>query len=110
MKFYADNEVLCFITTSETEGGAPVSIQEAMAYGIPIIGTDVGGITEMIQGNGILLKANPTPGEIRNAIEYIMQNPDIRKRMCDASVKIWSEEYCAEKNVQRFVNFIKERV
>ena len=110
LKFYADNEVMCFITTSETEGGAPVSIQEAMAYGIPIIGTDVGGITEMIQGNGILLKVNPTPGEIRNAIEYIVQNPDIRKRMCEVSVKIWSEEYCAEKNVQRFINFIKERV
>ena len=45
-QYYANNYVDCFITTSSTEGGVPVSIQEALAYGIPVVGTNVGGITE----------------------------------------------------------------
>ena len=56
-----------FITTSSTEG-LPVSIQEAMAAGIPIIGTNVGGIPEMIDGNGVLLSANPSNKEVAEAI------------------------------------------
>ena len=67
MKFYASNYVDCFITTSSSEG-LPVSIQEALSYGIPIIGTNVGGIHEEIDGNGVLLSENPSAEEIRDAI------------------------------------------
>lgn len=108
LQFYANNEVMCFITTSSTEGGAPVSIQEAMAYGIPIIGTDVGGITEMIQGNGILLSGDPEPNEIKSAIEYVFLNPDIGKGMGDISKKIWNREYCANVNVQGFLSLVEK--
>lgn len=45
-EYYANNRVDCFITTSSTEG-LPISIIEAMSYGIPIIATDVGGIREV---------------------------------------------------------------
>lgn len=48
-KYYEANQVDCFITTSSTEC-FPVSIQEAMSYGIPIIATDVGGIREAFIG------------------------------------------------------------
>ncbi len=48
-RYYSENKVDCFITTSSTEG-LPVSILEAMSYGIPIIATDVGGIKEVFEG------------------------------------------------------------
>ncbi len=48
-EYYSCNSVDCFITTSSTEG-FPVSILEAMSYGIPIIATDVGGIKEVFVG------------------------------------------------------------
>ena len=70
MDFYEKNYVDCFITTSETEG-CPVSIQEALAFGIPVIGTAVGEIPLMIRKNGILLSANPKVEEITNAIKSI---------------------------------------
>ena len=45
-----------FINTSESEG-IPVSIMEALSFGIPVIAPDIGGISEIITSglNGILI-------------------------------------------------------
>lgn len=52
--YYVNFPVDCFINTSESEG-CPVSIQEAMAAGIPIIAPRIGEIPHMIDGNGVLI-------------------------------------------------------
>lgn len=97
--FYQNNEVDCFITTSETEGGCPMAIQEAMLFGIPIIGTDVGGITEMIQGNGILLPMNPNVENVKNAIEKILTiNRVNSEKMKRKSMMLWKEMFDIDKN------------
>lgn len=100
LDFYAETEVNCFITTSETEG-SPVSIQEALAYGVPIIGTAVGAITEMIQNNGVLLPANPTPEHICDALKKIVTlNEMDYMKMRQCSRELWEKEYQAEKNAR----------
>lgn len=92
--FYEQNQIDCFITTSSTEGGCPVSIQEAMSYGVPIIGTDVGGITEMIEGNGILLSADPDGTEVAGAIEKIAGlDTQVLRTMKDNSYAKWKREF-----------------
>jgi glycosyltransferase involved in cell wall biosynthesis len=54
--------------------GLPISILEAMSYGMPIISTPVGGIPEVVdKTNGILV----TPGndsEIYESIKYYVEN------------------------------------
>lgn len=67
MEFYRRQPVHCFITTTSTEG-VPVSVQEALSYGIPIIATKVSDIPLMVEGNGILLSENPTPQEVAEAV------------------------------------------
>lgn len=47
-----------FILPSYSEG-LPISILEAMSYGLPIVSTTVGGIPELVRGNGYLI----TPGD-----------------------------------------------
>jgi len=47
MEFYKNNHVSLFISLSETEG-VPVSIMEAISFGIPIIATEVGGCAEIV--------------------------------------------------------------
>lgn len=54
-KFLEKNDI--FIMTSHYEG-LPISIIEAMSYGLPVIGSDVGGNSELIVNNinGYLIK------------------------------------------------------
>src|SRR5690606_4461585 len=52
---YENNHVDCFVNVRESEG-IPVSIMEAMSYGIPVIATDVGASREIVNNrNGFLL-------------------------------------------------------
>lgn len=63
-----------FMLPSHNEG-LPISILEAMSYGMPIISTPVGGIPEIVnEQNGILI----TPGnerEIMKAMTYFVKHP-----------------------------------
>ncbi len=46
--WYKHNAVDVFVHTSETEGGAPVALQEAASFGIPLIGAEAGGVREIV--------------------------------------------------------------
>lgn len=107
MQFYEKNDVSCFITTSSNEG-LPVSIQEALAYGIPVIGTNVGGIHEEIDGNGVLLPENPSVEEIADAIRkvYGMSDSELRAWR-ERSHQLWDERFNSEKNTKRFLEILR---
>lgn len=101
--YYQNNSVDCFITTSSTEG-CPVSIQEALSYGIPIIGTNVGGIPETINNNGILLNRNPTSKEISEAMASIYYSPTTTIETYRLNSRnLWSELYNPDINHRNFV-------
>ncbi len=58
MEIYQREGVLYFCNVSTTEG-LPVSIMEAMSFGIPILATDVGGTAELVDDdNGCILDAD----------------------------------------------------
>lgn len=60
--WYKANPVDVFVHTSETEGGAPVALQEASSFGIPLLAADAGGVKEIVTpSTGVLLPATPTP-------------------------------------------------
>lgn len=67
--------------------GLPISILEAMSYGLPIISTPVGGIPEVVKGNGVLV----TPGnikEIHDAIKKYIDNPLLIEKERNISLKM----------------------
>jgi glycosyltransferase involved in cell wall biosynthesis len=47
--FYADLDILALTSNNE---GTPVAVIEAMAAGVPVIATDVGGVRELISDRG----------------------------------------------------------
>lgn len=55
-----------FVLTSKYEG-LPLSVLEAMSVGLPIIATDVGGISDVIrqEENGLLIQSNDVEGLCR---------------------------------------------
>lgn len=102
-----------FITTSSTEGGVPVSIQEALSMGIPVVGTAVGGIPEAIidEATGFLLPENPNATDIFVAImKYLNLTQAQRQKMSDAAVALWQDKFDAEKNARRFVAYLQDLV
>jgi glycosyltransferase involved in cell wall biosynthesis len=106
MEYYRIKNPDCFITTSENEG-SPVSIQEAISFGMPIIGTEVGGIPEMISGNGILLPFDKQPCHVAEALKSLcnMAGEDYIL-MRDKSIKIWADGYDREDNLRKFSRII----
>lgn len=108
MRFYAENCVDCFLTTSSTEG-SPVSLQEAMSFGIPIIATAVGEIPNMIDGNGILLSENPRPEDVSSAIIRISRMTEEETgKMRARSRALWERKYNADENAEKFVKMLAE--
>ena len=47
LRYYSEHHVDLFVNVSESEG-VPVSIMEAFSFGIPVMATDVGGVSEIV--------------------------------------------------------------
>lgn len=102
MRFYDSHYVNCFLMTSSTEG-CPVSVQEAMSYGIPIIATAVGEVPNMIEGSGILLSENPAPKEVQEAVSRLYATPEREIMQMRARARsVWEEKYDAKRNAENF--------
>jgi len=110
-RYYQTNIVDCFIITSASEG-APVSIQEALSYGIPIIGTSVGGIPEMIEDCGILLSSNPEPVEVYEAISTLKGKKDTGEiqQLRNLSRQAWETSFDASNNFPTFAKTLLSMV
>lgn len=97
-----------FINTSYSEG-LPVSIMEAMSFGIPAIATDVGGNKEIVEDkvNGILLSPNPNPEEVAKAIKFIYDlEPNQYELYCKNAYDTWNKKFNNELNNKLFINDI----
>jgi glycosyltransferase involved in cell wall biosynthesis len=103
LSFYQSNFIDAFINVSTSEG-VPVSIMEAMSFGIPCIATNVGGNSEIVSDeNGVLLDANPSLKDIQMAFKSVLNDLGKRKK----ALQTWEEKYDAEKNYLRFIEMVK---
>ena len=83
--YYAVSDL--YVQCSHREA-MPLSVLEAMATGLPIVSTDVGGLSDVVLDNGILVADNDEEALYR-AIEKIHdQTTDETEAMCRASDRI----------------------
>ncbi|NRB20331.1 MAG: glycosyltransferase [Rhodobacteraceae bacterium] len=75
-----------FVLASKWEG-LPMVLLEAMAMGVPIVSTAVGGVPELIQDgkNGMLV--TPTdPAALAGAVRHLIADPPARQRLGEAGL------------------------
>jgi len=108
IEYLKSERIDVLINTSESEG-IPVSIMEAMSFGIPAIAPAIGGIPEIINNNnGILLSECPSIEEISNAIlQFDHYKKTSTRRL---AVETISEYYNASKNYAQFICSIQQLI
>ena len=108
-EFYRLNKVDLFINVSKYEG-VPISIMEAMSYGIPCIGTNVGGVKEIITiENGFLLDVNFKTNILSKIIvEFAHKSKIERVKFIENSIIVFEDRFSQNKNYQSFISSIFE--
>lgn len=87
--------------------GMPMSILDAMGYGLPVVSTNVGGIPKIVRENGICCKPGDIDG-MSNAIIEILQNTNKRNIYSAASVSIVENGYSLKKHLELLEKVYKE--
>ncbi len=82
-----------FVLASEYEG-SPVSVLEAMAAGLPLVCTAVGGTRELVRNgrDGLAIELGDCDGFAR-AMQYLADNPVVRRSMGAASARRARESF-----------------
>jgi colanic acid/amylovoran biosynthesis glycosyltransferase len=109
LEFYQSTPVDLFVGVSKWEG-LPVSMMEAASFGIPIIATNVGGVSEIVihGDNGYLLPSNPTAPLIADGLEgFIRLSDGQRDAMGWRSRAVWERHFDANTVFEDFAMEIK---
>ena len=90
-----------FLLYSKWEG-LPMSILEAMSYGLPIVASDISGNDELVDStNGILVDIND-PNKLKVALKEIAENRDKLSIWSENSYKKISEIFNLESFSQKY--------
>jgi len=94
-----------FILPSENETLGQVYI-EAMACGVPVIGTKAGGVPEIIshEYNGFLIQPNDA-SILTQKIEVLVKNQELRKTFIRRGLKTVETKFSTEKQFNELFNY-----
>lgn len=96
----------CFVLPSRTEGMGRVLI-EAMASGKPVIGSNVGGIPDLIEdeNNGFLFESGDVD-DLAKKLARLLSDPQLAHKMGLNGKRLVEENFSSEKYVQQFHKMI----
>jgi colanic acid/amylovoran biosynthesis glycosyltransferase len=106
IEYYQKNSVDVFINVSSSEG-IPVSVMEAMSFGIPVIATDVGGTHEVVnEDSGYLVDPKISAQDLASKIQEMVSRPDYESLRHSAR-KQWENICMADKVYPEFIQKLK---
>ncbi len=86
--------------------GLGFSLMEAMAFGKPVVGSDVAGINEIIQhGRNGLLVPKESPEALAAALKSILVDSNLSTKMGQESRLVLEERFDVRKNVTQLLDF-----
>lgn len=84
--------------------GLPYALLEAMCLRVPIIASNVGGISEILENNTDSILIEPSdPEMIANAIRALVENKDMGKRLQENAFKKVTENFMIGKMVNEYL-------
>lgn len=94
-----------FVYPDLTGQGIPNAVLEAMAAGIPVVATEVGGLPEIVTHGktGLLVKPKDQE-EIGDAINTLLENEDIRRSMSVNAKSIMKNQFSWVQIANRVIN------
>jgi glycosyltransferase involved in cell wall biosynthesis len=104
-------DVFCLVSYRE---GMPLSLIEAMAAGLPAVGTDVAGIRDVIEpdGNGQLVPPDDVPA-LAAALERLIDDASLRRDMGRTARQLAVEKYslkrCVYETQRAFISLVPDR-
>ncbi len=100
-------DILCLPSVKE---GLPMSLIEGMVNGLPLVGTDVEGIRDVIEDgrNGFLVDLNDCAG-FKNVLMTLLKDECLRKRLGDCSRAMAKEKYSIEKCISEYQELFASR-
>lgn len=83
--WFASSDLFLFPSTTETFGNV---ILEAYSSGLPVIGVNKGGVTDIIQDNqtGLIARAN-TPPDLARKIKIMLDNVRLRREFSQNAIR-----------------------
>ncbi len=93
----ADADVACLPSSQE---GMPGSVMEAMASALPVVGTQVNGIADLVVDERTGLLVPPAdPDALADALERLLRDPALRRQLGDAGRRRIVERFSLERMV-----------
>jgi glycosyltransferase involved in cell wall biosynthesis len=90
----------CVVASSGDRDGLPTSVLEAMALGVPVVTTDVNGLTEtVIDGETGLVVPEHDPAALAHALERILGDPGLATRLSDQARAHVQQGFSLEQSV-----------
>ncbi len=95
-----------FFMPSEEEG-FPHVVLEAMAIGVPIVASDVGGVREIVPPGVQKFVTRQDIQEFQKNIATLLEDGDMRKTLADEELS-WVERYDIEKVEKQFMALVEK--
>jgi glycosyltransferase involved in cell wall biosynthesis len=88
----------------ETDG-LPTVVIEALASGLPVVGTETAGIPEVIRDglNGFLVPAN-APGPLADRIQRLLERLDLRESFGSEGRRLIEQQFSLEQKIEALRN------
>ena len=98
----------CFVLSSDSEG-LPCSVLEAMASGLPVIASDVGGIGELVTNdrNGFLFKKGDI-AELTSHMDKVSRDPSLCVECGTRAREMAETKYSIDTMLQSYITVYEE--
>lgn len=93
--------VIDAVILASTHEGIPVALMEAMAAGVPVIATAVGGVPELLGGGSGLLVPSGDTAALTWAIEDLLRDDTLRATLGDAARKRIAQRFSIDRTAAK---------